>query len=82
MMIYTRPRGFKKEDHEVVIFENPTIQKMFTEYLCEKTGFENPFTWKIRFGEASYERIRKEFLRKVVYPTNILVVKRPRKVKR
>jgi len=77
-MIYTRPRGFRKEDHEVVVFENKTIQRMFTEYLKEKTGFDKPFEWKIRFGEASYERIRKEFLRKIVYPTDILIVKKPR----
>lgn len=77
-MVYSRPRGFKKDDHEVVVFENPIIQKMFTEYLREKTGFDKPFTWKTRFGEASYERIRKEFLRNVVYPTDIIVVKKPR----
>ena len=70
-MINPRPRGFCKEDHEVIVFANETIQRLFTDYLKEKTGFDKPFDWRQRFGAGSYERYRRHFLRTIVYPTTL-----------
>lgn len=56
------------------------MQKMWEQWMKANFGKEC-FQWTSRRGEAWYYHRRNMFLREIVYPTDILVVKVPKEMK-
>jgi len=60
----------------IVVFVDPIIQAYYEEFLKERIGSKKLWVWRKGFGEAKYEHLRKEFLRKTIYPTTIKIMRK------